>query len=212
MTANTGSCADRQPEPGHGVSTGEGLRRRYPTEHARPWRMRDGSRVMIRPIRPSDERLLLGFHQTLSDRTVYMRYFGQLKLRSRIAPARLAKVCAAEYKNGMVLVVEWRPFRYKAPQIIGVGRLSRISGAREAEVAVVIADNYHGLGLGSELLRRLARIARDYDIERIVACILSENHAFQHIFRKLAPQIDWKVEEGVITATVSVADIEVRDD
>jgi len=48
--------------------------RAYPTRYVAPWTMKDGNAVTIRPIRPEDEPALVRFHETLSERTVYLRY------------------------------------------------------------------------------------------------------------------------------------------
>ena len=47
--------------------------------------MKNGTEVTLRPIRPEDEPLMVKFHQALSDRSVYMRYFYSLSLSSRVA-------------------------------------------------------------------------------------------------------------------------------
>src|SRR5262249_40146154 len=67
--------------------------RPYPTQYVSDWTMKDGQVVTIRPIRPEDEPLMVQFHSTLSDRTVYLRYFASLSLSSRIAHERLLRIC-----------------------------------------------------------------------------------------------------------------------
>ena len=64
--------------------------RPYPTQYVSKWTMKDGREVTIRPIRPEDEPLMAEFHRTLSDRTVYLRYFASLSLSARIAHERLS--------------------------------------------------------------------------------------------------------------------------
>jgi len=59
--------------------------------------MKDGSAVTIRPIRPEDEPLLVRFHETLSDRSVYLRYFCSLSLSRRVAHERLLRICFGDY-------------------------------------------------------------------------------------------------------------------
>ena len=49
--------------------------RPYPAQYVCPWTMKDGTGVTLRPIRPEDEPLMVAFHETLSDRSVYSRYF-----------------------------------------------------------------------------------------------------------------------------------------
>jgi acetyltransferase len=71
-----------------------------------PWKLNDGSAVTIRPIRPEDEPLMVKFHHSLSDQTVYLRYFGPLKLDQRIAHERLSRLCFIDYDREMALEYE----------------------------------------------------------------------------------------------------------
>ena len=59
-------------------------------------------------IRPEDEPLMAEFHRTLSDRTVYLRYFASLSLSTRIDHERLLRICFGDYEREMVLVAEHR--------------------------------------------------------------------------------------------------------
>src|SRR5262249_40375982 len=73
------------------------LRRRairpYPNAYVGRWTMKNGEEVTIRPIRPEDEPLMIRFHEKLSERTVYLRYFQAIKLSARVAHERLTKIC-----------------------------------------------------------------------------------------------------------------------
>ena len=86
--------------------------------------MKDGTTVTIRPIRPDDEPLMVKFHETLSDRTVYLRYFSSLSLSRRTAHERLFRICKCNYENEMVLVAEYKDPHSGEYHILGVGRLN----------------------------------------------------------------------------------------
>ena len=122
---------------------------------SRPWTMKDGTPVTIRPIRPEDEPLMVRFHETLSERSVYLRYFHLMNLEQRIAHERLTRICFIDYDREMALVAERRNPETGEREILGVGRLSKIHGTNEAEVAVLVSDQWQGRGLGKELLARL---------------------------------------------------------
>jgi acetyltransferase len=141
--------------------------------------------VTIRPIRPEDEPLLVKFHETLSEHSVYMRYFSPLKLSQRVAHERLTRICFVDYDREMALVVEHRDPQSGARQILGVGRLVKLRGANEAEYAILVNDQWQGQGIGSELLRRLIQVGRDERVGRIVADILPDNQAMQRISTQL---------------------------
>jgi acetyltransferase len=183
--------ADRLPRPAI---------RPYPTRYVSSWTLKDGSPVTLRPIRPEDEPLLVKFHQTLSEGSVYLRYFQALKLSQRVAHERLTRICFIDYDREMALVAEHRDPTRGDRSVLGVGRLSRIRGTKEAEFSLLVSDRAQRLGLGSELLRKLLDIARDEHLERVVAEILPENHAIQRICQKLGFHLRHAVEDGVVRA------------
>jgi len=106
---------------------------------------------------------------------VYLRFFHMDKLSSRVAHARLLRKCFIDYDREMALVAEQMNPDGAQHQIMAVGRLTRTPGTREAEVAVLVADQFQHCGLGSELLGRLIQVGRDEKLERITATILPEN-------------------------------------
>ncbi|MGA9392610.1 MAG: bifunctional acetate--CoA ligase family protein/GNAT family N-acetyltransferase [Candidatus Sulfotelmatobacter sp.] len=159
--------------------------RPYPLQYAASWTMRDGNQVTIRPIRPEDEPLIVKLHETLSDRSVYLRYFCSLSLSRRIAHERLLKICFGDYDREMALVAELIDPVTKERQIIAVGRLSKLHSKNEAEVAVLVSDQYQKLGLGHELLRRVIEVARDEKLSQVSAEMLTDNLAMQIVMKRL---------------------------
>ncbi len=156
----------------------------YPTQYISHWKLRDDTPVLIRPIRPEDEPLLVAFHKTLSAESVYRRYFSQLKLDQRIAHERLTRICFNDYDREIALVAEHQNPTTKQPEILGVGRLSKERGLNAAEFAMLVSDGWQKHGLGTELLRRLVQVGRDEKLERITADILADNVAMQVVSRK----------------------------
>src|SRR5713101_8752109 len=147
--------------------------------------MKDGTDVSLRPIHPCDEPLMAQFHQTLSGRSVYMRYFRSLSLESRLAHERLVRICHVDGEREVALVVDYTYKRTGQQQILGVGRLIKLDAQNEAEVAILVSDQYQKQGLGTELLRRLIQIARDQKLHRVFGELLRDNLAMQIIVKKL---------------------------
>jgi acetyltransferase len=168
--------------------------RPYPAQYVEPWTMKDGKEVTIRPIRPEDEPAMVRFHEGLSDRSVYMRYFYQLKLSQRIAHERLARICFIDYDREIALVVEHHDPQTEEGEILGAGRLSRQHGQDEAEFALLITDKAQGQGLGKQLLARLIEVGRQEKLRVIFGTILAENIHMQRICSqlgfRLTPDID----------------------
>jgi acetyltransferase len=157
--------------------------RPYPVQYVWDWAMKDGTTVTIRPIRPEDEPLMVKFHETLSDRSVYLRYFGSLSLKTRIAHERMIRICFGDYDRELALVAEVKG--PEGPQIVGVGRLNRASTTDDAEVAVLVTDAYQNRGLGAELLRRAVRVAREEGIRVLTSEMMADNLAMQVISKAL---------------------------
>lgn len=125
--------------------------------------MKNKLAVVIRPIAPGDEPLLAEFHRALSERSVYMRYLHILPLGNRVEHERLARVCHADQQRETVLVAENDDSQGGGRRIIGVGRWNRFPGTNDAEIAVLVADEYQNSGVGTEMIRRLAEFARAAD-------------------------------------------------
>ena len=157
--------------------------RPYPLQYVSPWKLKDGTAVTIRPIRPEDEPAMVKFHEGLSEESVYQRYFSSLKLTQRIAHERLTRICFNDYDREIALVVE-RKNEKGENQILGVGRLSKLRGMNEGEFALIVSDKWQRQGLGTELLKRLIEIARTEKLERLTAIILADNQAMQHVSKK----------------------------
>lgn len=149
------------------------------------WTMKDTTQVVIRPIRPEDEPLMVEFHRGLSDRTVYLRYFCSLSLAARTAHERLVRICFADPERETVLVACQTDPRTGERTLLAVGRLNKLIAKNEAEMAVLVSDEYQGRGLGTELLRRLIQTARERKLEQIIAEMLRDNIVMQTVLKKL---------------------------
>jgi acetyltransferase len=163
--------------------------RPYPSQYVSSWTMQNGTQVSIRPIRPEDEPLIVKFHETLSDRSVYLRYFSSLSLSRRVAHERLLRICFGDYDREMVLVAENTDPATGERRIMGVGRMNKLHSRNEAEVAALVSDQYQRLGLGHELLRRVVQVARDEKIALVSAEMLPDNVAMRAVFKRLGFQI-----------------------
>ncbi len=178
--------------------------RPYPTQYESPWVMRNTETVQIRPIRPEDEPMMVRFHETLSERTVYQRYLQLLNVSQRTAHTRLTRICFIDYSRQMALVVVRRNPETGEDEIVGVGRLQGICGPNDAEFAIVVTDTYQKQGLGTELLRRLIEIGRAEGVKAITAEILTENSAMQKVSEKLGFKLLRETGDPVVSARLEL--------
>lgn len=177
--------------------------RPYPQQHVSEWAMKNGVGVTIRPIRPEDEPQMIDFHERLSDRTVYMRYFQPLKLTQRTAHERLTRICFIDYDREMALVAELRDPK-NGPQLVAVGRLSKLHGRAEAEIAVLVRDDFQHQGLGTELVRRLLLIAKEEKLQYVHSTMLGINREMRAICNRLGFALRVDLEEDVVNAKVAL--------
>ena len=177
--------------------------RPYPIQYVKPWKLKNGDQATVRPIRPEDEPLLIRLHQSLSERSVYHRYFQPLKLSQRTAHERLTRICFIDYDREIALVVE-RKKEDGSPEVIAIGRLSKLRGRNAAELAVLVDDRHQHLGMGTELFRRLIEVARDEKMQRVESIILAENRDMLAICQKLGFQMQSDMEDGTVRAELKL--------
>jgi acetyltransferase len=183
--------------------------RPYPTQYMTTIALRggrdDNTPVMIRPIRPDDEPAMVRFHQTLSERTVQLRYFSPLKLSRRVAHDRLTRIVFTDYDRELVMVVERLGVRPESREILGVGRLSRLPGGNEAEFALLISDQWQGKGLGTQLLNHLLMVAREEHIAHVSADILPDNKQMQDLAKKAGFTLTHDPHDSSVRAEITLS-------
>jgi len=128
---------------------------------------------------------MVALHRTLSERSVYLRYFALLGLDARTAHDRLQRMCFIDYDRAMALVAERHESATGERAILGVGRLIRVHARPEAEFALLVSDQIQRQGLGTELLRRLIGVGQDEGLDRIVGDILADNDAMLNVCTEL---------------------------
>ncbi|HEX4039455.1 MAG TPA: bifunctional acetate--CoA ligase family protein/GNAT family N-acetyltransferase [Acidobacteriaceae bacterium] len=158
--------------------------RPYPVQYAAPATARSGASLLIRPIRPEDEPLIVAFHDRLSERTVVQRYFKALDLNARTAHERLTRICFIDYDRELALVAETANAA-GIPVIAGVSRMIHEDEGRSARLAVVVADDFQGQGIGEALMRRALDAARAEGFRTVLIHFLPENSRMQKLSRKL---------------------------
>jgi acetyltransferase len=179
--------------------------RPYPKQYVSHEELRDGTPVTIRPIRPEDEPLMVKFHETLSEESVYMRYFHMMNLDQRTAHDRLTRICFIDYDREMALVAEHTDPDTGEREILGVSRLSRRGAVpNEAEFSVLVSDRFQRRGVGTLLVGRILEVGRAEDLRRITAEILFDNRPMQSISKKLGFHLRRDTEEMVVKADLDL--------
>jgi acetyltransferase len=164
----------------------------YPSKYVMPWRLKDGTEVTLRPIRPEDEPIELEFIRGLSTESSRFRFFQIIKDLPHDA---LVRFCNIDYDREMAFIAETKEGSRRVE--IGVSRLILESNKKRGEFAVVIADKYQGKGLGIKLVDMLIGVAREKGVESIYGIIMSENLNMIKLCEKLGFSIR-REQENVI--------------
>jgi len=131
----------------------------------------NGTPITIRPIRPEDREIERTFVESLSDNSRFLRFFSAMK---KLSPTLLDRLINVDFPAEMALIATVT-FEGSEKEI-GVARYAPSeSSSVDAEFAIVIADEWHGQGIGRELLRRLFDIAGNAGIRRIEGSVLASN-------------------------------------
>jgi RimJ/RimL family protein N-acetyltransferase len=160
----------------------------------------DGTRAVIRPIRPDDKGLLQEGLSRWSPESARARF---LTLKTRFTAGELRYLTEVDgYRHvALVAVAHDDPGR-----LLAVGRYVRLPGdPRTAEIAIAVADEFHGQGLGSRLGMLLADHARTHGVRRFVATMLSDNVAAHRLFAKISARLEVVHEHGVDELVVELA-------
>ncbi|HXZ04831.1 MAG TPA: GNAT family N-acetyltransferase, partial [Ktedonobacteraceae bacterium] len=125
-------------------------------------------------------------------------------LSQRVAHEQLIRMCFIDYDREMALVAEYTNPQTGQGEIIGVGHLIKIHGTNEAEMALLVTDEFQRKGLGTELLRRLIQFGHDENIQRLTGDILTENRGMQEVCRKLGFSIHYSPETQLVRAELEL--------
>lgn len=151
----------------------------YLRELMTEWTMRDGTDVVIRPIRPEDEPLERELFRRISKQSEYFRFFGYI---GEVTHEMLIRYTQIDYDREIALVAEVN--EKEGPAIAGVVRLVADANNEEAEFAILVGDQWQGQGLGNKFMDLIMDIAMKRRIRKIYATVLNANVIMLHMFRK----------------------------
>jgi GNAT superfamily N-acetyltransferase len=162
-------------------------------DYATSEELRDGSRIQIRAICANDKQRLLQHFQNLSSQSVYYRFFG---LKRSLDDADLRGFTELDFVNHVGLAATLGCDA--SERFIGVGRYIRCGGSPRAEVAFAVLDEYQGHGIGTLLLKHLARIAQMKGIKEFAADVLGSNKQMLEVFANSGFQVHDSYESGIV--------------
>ena len=131
--------------------------------------LRNGASVRVRAITPDDEPRLMALCRRLSPRTVYERFFSF----RRLLPEEAHALTNVDDRRRMAVVAEVDDGQ--EPELIGVARYGPSNEGTTADIGLVVADGWQGLGLGSLLLEEILHAGEQRGIHKFSADVLTDN-------------------------------------
>jgi len=145
-------------------------------------KLANGKNVDFRPLLPSDEFESRHFYYSLQEDSIYYRFFNKRKVFSR---AMLQKQWAqVDYRRNMTIIGLMQIGKHK--QIVAIGSYAEADND-SAEVAFLVKEKLHGMGIGSYLLEILETIAKENNYKQFNATVLAENKKMLNVFQKRYP-------------------------
>lgn len=174
--------------------------RPYPEEFVAERKMKDGTPLILRPIKPEDEPM---WHDLLGSCSTQSLWFRFSYLFKQTTHEMAARYCFVDYDReiGIVAEVEEEGER----KLIAVGRLVADMNHETAEYAVIVVDRWHGHGLGGLLTDYCLDVARRWGVKRVVAETSKDNARMLATFRNRGFEMNEDAEEDVVLVNKPVA-------
>lgn len=153
--------------------------RPYPEEYVTTTKLKDGTQITLRPIKPEDEPLWFELLGSCSRESIYQRFRYFFHWETHKVATRY---CFIDYDREIAIVAELNEGGKR--KLLGVGRLVADPGHESVEYAILVADGWQNKGLGSVLTDYCFEIAEKWGMKRIVAQTTSDNPRMIAVFRK----------------------------
>ena len=163
--------------------------------------LRDGRSLRLRPPRPDDVEAMLAFFQTLSNRSLYLRFHGIPSLDDRLVEA----VVEPDWRERGALLGTLVDDDDDGERVVALASYVRLRNPRHAEAAFAVADEQQGRGIGTRLLEQLAERAAAVGIERFVSYVMADNRAMLGVFEAAGFQLCRKLEGGEVEVMFPIA-------
>jgi acetyltransferase len=177
----------------------------YPNQYESDWMLRDGTPVLLRPMKPEDEPLVSDFLSKCSEETIYFRYF---KLIKKWTHEMLIRFTQNDYDRELGLMGIGLP---PGPEVMmGVSRMVMAADRSTAEFAVIVADPWQGKGLGPKLVERITAIAREQGVKLLHGDVLAQNQPMLEMVKRLGFSLRKDTEGGTYRVEMALQGAALR--
>ncbi|MGQ9575060.1 MAG: bifunctional acetate--CoA ligase family protein/GNAT family N-acetyltransferase [Thermoguttaceae bacterium] len=173
--------------------------RPYPDEFVTERTLKDGTPVVLRPIKPEDEPM---WHELLASCSTQSIWFRFSYLFKQTTHEMATRYCFIDYDREIGIVAEVEENGQR--KLIGVGRLVADVNHETAEYAVIVVDRWHGHGLGGLLTDYCLEVAKRWGVKRVVAEISKDNARMLATFRNRGFTLNDQQEQDVVLVSKDV--------
>ncbi|MFX1302374.1 MAG: GNAT family N-acetyltransferase [Promethearchaeota archaeon] len=166
----------------------------YPEKYETLLKLKNGKTIKIRPVKPTDERMIQELHYSLDEEDRYLRFFTPVK---DFRHKKIQPMVNIDYSTDMILVGEFSGT--KEDQVIALGAFFKAHQPSIAELAFVVHREWRGLGITKFLLNYLVQIGRELNYRTFTGSILLENKPMLHIINNSGYLLKLKRIEGGVT-------------
>jgi GNAT superfamily N-acetyltransferase len=168
----------------------------YPAELEKRVTLADGTEILLRPIKVTDERLEQELLYSLSDQSIYLRFFSTV---GAFPHERVQYYTTVDYDEHMAIVAILESGG--EDQMIGVGRYVKEKDSDMAELALLVRDDWQGKGIGALMHDYLEQIARSHKVGGFKGEVLEQNKRALHVFTRLGRKANTEYDQGVYTVS-----------
>ena len=166
----------------------------YPEKYETKLILKNEKEIIIRPVKPTDERMIQELHYSLDEKDRYLRFFSPVR---DFRHKKIQPLVTIDYKTDMILVGEYSDNGEK--QIIALGAFFKTTQPSIAELAFVAHKDWRKLGIIKFLLNYLVQIGKELNYRTFTGSILLENKPMLHIINNSGYQLKLKRIEGGVT-------------
>ncbi len=174
-----------------------GERAEYPEYLEEVRTIKNGKRLLFRPVRINDEGFVKDFFYSLSDQSLFRRFISSRKV---LTHQQRQNFVVIDYTRELVVLaidsLAQKVF------VVGIGQFSKDEKGLFAEVAVAVRDDYQNSGIGSELMSYLTALARKQGLQGFTADVLMENKPMLKVMEKMGFEIHRELDEGTYRITM----------
>lgn len=143
----------------------------YPKKFEKYIKLRDGTRILLRPIKPSDADIWVELYNSLSSNTKYLRFFTNMPTPNQKMIDKYTKI---DYINNFAIIAIYN--ENGKDKMVGVVRYGLDPpDSNSAELAVVVADKWQGRGLGTQMLIYMLRVMQKRGVKKVKGDVFLRN-------------------------------------